>query len=227
MPPFVFLPGTLCDSRVWQHQTEAFMDHYVVNLRTQTTLEAMLDSVDDVPLPTFILVGFSMGGYVAQEFALRYPERVQQLVIVGTSSEGYPPAEKEVVLKALPLLEKGIFRGITEKRLREFLHPESYENPGIRQTVLSMAGPDAKDVYLRQLKATLDRRDLSDFIGSVNRPITVVAGKQDRIVPIESVRRTKKYAPHARIHELDSCGHFVPLEKPRELNALLKALSGS
>lgn len=221
MGPFVFLPGTLCDERLWHHQTAEFKEHTVVHLRTQSTLEAMIQAVADVPFEFFVLVGFSMGGYVAQEFALKHPARVKKLILMGSSSEGYPPHEKEIILRALPQIERGLFRGLTEKRLKEFLHPKSYEDVGIRNLIHSMAGVDAGEVYFRQLKATLDRRNLSTEIGKIRCPISVIAGKDDKIVPVESILRMERYAPQAEINVLPDCGHFVPLEKPERVNELI------
>jgi pimeloyl-ACP methyl ester carboxylesterase len=222
MASFVFLPGTLCDARLWHHQTEVFKTHTVVNLRTQESVGAMVESVAQSPFEKFILVGFSMGGYIAQEFALQYPERVLKLVLMGSSCEGYPPGEKEIIQRALPQIEKGMFRGLTEKRLRQFLHPRSYDNPAIRELVRDMAGgDDAGAVYRRQLNATLDRRNLSQEIGSLHCPMSVLAGKDDQIVPVESILRMEQYAPRAEIHVLSECGHFVPLERPDQVNEIL------
>lgn len=219
--PFVFLPGTLCDERLWHHQTAVFKNAYVANLRTQDSLDAMVESVAQAPYGSFILAGFFMGGYVAQEFALRFPARVSKLVIIACSSEGYPPGEKEVVQRSIPMIEKGLFKGLTERRMREYLHPYSYQDAGIRELIQSMAGIDAAQVYLRQLKATLDRRSLSEEIGKVRCPISVIAGKDDKIVPAESILRMEKYAPRAEINILPECGHFVPLEKSERVNELM------
>jgi pimeloyl-ACP methyl ester carboxylesterase len=185
----------------------------------------MLNAVAEAPFDSFILIGFSMGGYIAQEFALKYPQRVQKLVLIGSSCEGYPPGEKEIILRALPQIEKGLFRGLTEKRMRQFLHPKSYEDAGIRELIHAMAsgsdGENAGQVYLRQLKATLHRRNLSQEIGKIQCPISVIAGKDDQIVPVESILRMERYSPRAEINILAECGHFVPLEKPEKVNELL------
>jgi pimeloyl-ACP methyl ester carboxylesterase len=193
----------------------------VVSLRSQVSLEEMLESVLKVPYEQFTLIGFSMGGYVAQEFALRFPQRVKRLILLGSSCEGYPPQEKEVVLKALPMIEKGLFKGLTEKRMKEFLHPDSYRNDHIRQLIQSMAGADASEVYLRQLRATLNRRDLSRTVREISCPFHVIAGKEDRIVPLESILRFELFAPKVDVHLLSECGHFLPLEKPERVNELL------
>jgi pimeloyl-ACP methyl ester carboxylesterase len=221
--PFVFLPGTLCDERLWKHQTSRFSPHYVVNLRNQESIQEMLESVAQSPFESFILVGFSMGGYIAQEFALKYPQRVEKLAIIGCSSEGYPADEKAIAMKAFPLLKQGLFKGITDRRLRDFLHPQAYENAELRALIQSMAGPDANAVYFRQLSATLERRDLSKEVRNIQCPVLFIAGIDDRIVSFASIDRSMERFPRANILALDDCGHFVPLEKPEEVNeALLK-----
>ncbi len=87
-----------------------------------------------------------------------------------------------------------------------------------------MAGSDAGEVYRRQLKATLDRRDLSGEIGAIACPFYAIAGKEDRIVPVESILRIEERAPRAEIHVFAECGHFIPLEKPDRVNEVLFGL---
>lgn len=223
--PVVFLPGTLCDERLWQFQVKPLPSTWVVDLRTQKSLTAMLESVRQVPFESFVLVGFSMGGYLAQEFALSYPERVQHLVVVGSSPLGYPPHEKEIVLKSRAFIQSGFFKGITQKRLREFLHPTSYLKNELCELIKSMAGLDAAEVYLRQLEATLDRRDLTQELGRLQCPLTAIVGKQDQIIPPDTVLEFKKWVHLAEVFLLDECGHFCPLEKPDEVNQILLKLS--
>ncbi|MFL5813999.1 MAG: alpha/beta fold hydrolase, partial [Bdellovibrionia bacterium] len=64
-------------------------------------------------------------------------------------------------------------------------------------------------------------RNLSQEIGKLQCPISVIAGKDDQIVPLESILRMERYAPRAEINILPECGHFAPLEKPEKVNELL------
>lgn len=224
MKSVVFLPGTLCDERMWDSQVREFPNSVVVNLRTQNTLEEMLDSVYSVAFDSFVLVGFSMGGYVAQEFALRYAERVEHLVLMGSGTQGYPVKEQEIILKARPLIEQGLFKGVTDKRLREILYPDSYAKPGLRELIHAMAGPDAAQVYLRQLDATFGRRDLSAEIGELACPLTALGGQQDIMVPPEDIQVFEKLVPGAKVHIVDKCGHFVPLEQEERVNEILRSV---
>lgn len=226
--PFVFLPGTLCDERLWHHQLSLFPDSIVVNLRSQNSLQEMLDSVSDVKPEKFILVGFSLGGNIAQEFTIKFQERVQHLVLIGSSSLPYPKKEKEAAISAIPFIEKGLFKGITDRRLREFLHPKSYEDKELRDLIRSMSGVDAGVVYLKQINATLDRPDLSEKLKSITCPLTAIAGANDAIVNVEDVLILKGLNKNFKVEVVNECGHFVPLEKPEIVNTVLsKIKSGS
>jgi pimeloyl-ACP methyl ester carboxylesterase len=219
MAPFVFLPGTLCDERIFREQTSFFKPNKVLDLRHSESLSNMIELVNQVEDEKFVLVGFSMGGYVAQEFALQYPERVEKLIIIASSSEGYPEKERQIVTSSLEIIKKGPFKGITDKRLREYLHPKSYENAEIKNLIQEMAGPDAKEVYLRQLKATLERRNLTNEIKELKMPAMFVAGADDHIVSAISIERPLSAKTHFEM--IEECGHFVPLEKASELNRLI------
>lgn len=223
-PLLVFLPGTLCDEQLWKHQTSVFKNHQIVSLRHQSSIPEMIDSVSAVPARRFVLIGFSMGGHIAQEFAIRFPERVEKLIVIAASSEGYPPEEKKKVSTFLDLIRRGTFTVISDRRLREFLHPKSFENDQIRQTIHGMSGSDAKEVYLRQLSATLDRPNLLASMRDLQIDVTYIAGREDQIVPLPSIVRSQQNILNAKLFVIEECGHFVPLEQPFELNQILQKL---
>lgn len=220
--PFVFLPGTLCDERLWHYQQDEFPFSTVVNLRTQNTIEEMLSSIRDLSYEKFILVGFSLGGYVAQEFAISDPDRVQHLVLMGSSASGYPEKEKQAAISAKPFIEKGLFKGITDRRLRDFLHPDSYVKNELRELIHSMSGSDAGEVYLRQINATLDRPDFSESLKTLKCPLTAIAGREDKIVSVEDILKLKDLNIKNQVFIFENCGHFIPLEKPKEVSCVLK-----
>lgn len=221
----VFLPGTLTDSRIWINQKSLFINPIMVNLRNQFSLEEMLDDILEIQHARFHLIGFSMGGYIAQEFAVRYPNRVESLTIIGASAFGYPEEEHELVLKNLSNINSKSFKGITDKRLRSYLHPNSYLNEEIKQLVKDMQGPDAAEVYLRQTKATLNRRPLVKELAELGCRIQFIAGRDDNIVKLEMIKNSHDEIPKSKLYIINECGHFIPLEKPTELNLILSTIN--
>lgn len=215
---FVFLPGMLCNEDVFRYQTKAFLNNVVVDLRHSPTIDDMIEAVHKVLSPKFNLIGFSMGGHIAQEFALKFPERVERLILMGSSSEGYPVEEKKKVLSSLGSVERGHFIGVVDERLKEHLHPSSFANVTLRELIRTMAGADAKEVYLRQMKATLERRNLIGEMKHLKVPTMFMAGVGDSLIPIESIRRSAENVANAKFHAVANCGHYVPLEQPAVVN---------
>ena len=123
-----FLPGTMCDQRlwgpVWRRLIPRFSCDYVAT-ETQPRREGMLGlihSAASVGDPLHI-VAFSMGGYLALEYALANPGRVASLITVGSSAFGLSDQEKADRVRALAMLGKHDYRGMPPARLNQFVHP--------------------------------------------------------------------------------------------------------
>lgn len=225
--PIVFLPGFLCDERLWTHQLKAFMPLApctVVDLRHKTSVQGMVEAIQALPYPHFHLVGFSMGGYIAQAFAVQSPERLRTLVLIGSS--GAVLSEKEYTgrKRMKSLLQNVAYAGLSDLELKYYLHPKAYASEEIRETVRAMAASNTSEMYLGQMNATLDRVDFKSQLQLLKVPITMVSGIQDKLAPREQVQAFHQALPHSHLHLLDECGHFVPLEKPSELNRILNEI---
>lgn len=225
--PIVFLPGFLCDERLWAHQLKVFMPLApctVVDFRYMTSADAMVKAVKALPYPHFHLVGFSMGSYIAQAFAVRFPERLRQLVLVGATGAGLSEKEYKGRVRMKSLLRTVAYAGLSDIELKFYLHPKSYDCAEIRETIQAMASSNTSEMYLGQMAATLDRQDFKEELNSLNSPITLIGGMQDKVAPKEQLEAFHQAVSHSRLHFIDGCGHFVPLEKPDELNQILLGL---
>lgn len=220
LTPSIFLPGTLCDETLWAHQTPLFSRKQIVSLRAQNSVAEMIKSVAQSSFDSFNLIGFSMGGYIAQEFALAFPERVKHLIIIGASSMGYPHEEKAVVSSSIQMIKQGNFSGISDKRLKDYLDQTSYDNVELRRYIQKMGGSDAKEVYLRQLEATLERRMLLSDMANIKVPTLFVAGQNDKVVSLASIEKSSINAK-AKLEVVSHAGHFIPLEQPAIVNKIL------
>jgi pimeloyl-ACP methyl ester carboxylesterase len=221
---FIFLPGFLCDERLWQHQQEALSavaSCEVVDLRNRRNLQEMLGELDKVPVKKINLIGFSMGAYVAQVFAAQNPDRIGHLVLIGSTGTSLPDSEIKVRLQMKTLLQKASYKGLSDRELSHYLHPDAFANPAIANVVREMAAANTSEMYLNQMMATLDRHDMRIQLNSYKFPMTLVGGAQDRITPKDKIEAFHKAVLRSKLHLIEGAGHFVPLEKPAELNQIL------
>jgi pimeloyl-ACP methyl ester carboxylesterase len=168
--------------------------------------------------PKANLVAFSLGAYLAVEYALANPERVNSLVIIASSARGLQEKEKATRLRIIPLLEKNHYTGMTQMRLREILAPEHMDDPAIVGVIQAMAVELGKDVLLTQFRTTIERPDLMSRTGELRCRVLAIASEQDKLVAADDVREFSRYNPAIELHVLqEGTGHMIPLEAPQAL----------
>jgi len=214
-----FLPGTMCDQRVWQPVRQrlepTFSTDYVA-IETETTRQGMLDLIHSAALvgEPLHLVAFSMGGYLALEYALDNPGRVASLITVASSAFGLTEEEAAERVRALDLLAKHDYRGIPQARINQFVHPSHRADPAVADVIRAMDRDLGKPVLMAQLKETSTRVSLAPRLPELDIPVLLIGADSDPFVPWRSIERMGELIPHARILEAEDAGHMIPLEQP-------------
>ncbi|CAN5278150.1 alpha/beta hydrolase [soil metagenome] len=219
MRNLVLLPGFMCDGDLWRDVAPDLgkLDplHYG-NVYQDDTLEGMAERVLSEAPERFVLIGFSMGGFVARVLTLMAPGRVTGVAFVASSAREYSDAERARRLQgALPgdrpqRASPGVAVG---------LHPDRESDPVLLGRLRDMQRRLGPEVRARQ--SALIRKDGYADLERIACPSLVVACRQDRLRSFGETERMAKHLPHARFEIIEDCGHMAPLEKPRELAALL------
>lgn len=165
-----------------------------------------------------------MGGYIAQAFAVRFPERLHQLVLIGATGAALSEKEYKARVRMKSLLQNVAYAGLSDTELKFYLYPKSYENAEIRETIRAMAASNTSEMYLGQMNATLDRQDFRSALNALKCSINLIGGVQDKMAPKEQLQEFHQAVTHSQLRLIDGCGHFVPLEKPQELNQILSTI---
>ncbi|WP_413560240.1 alpha/beta fold hydrolase [Bdellovibrio sp. HCB209] len=218
----VCLPGFLCDERLWTYQKEVLKSHDTkfLDLRFASNLNQMIADIAQAHTDPFTIIGFSMGAYVAQVFATLYPEKVQQLILIGATGSPLTDVEYKARIQTRNILRKVSYGGLSTKELKHYLHPNALENETIRTLILQMAASNNTEMYLNQMNATLERQDLKMSLNGLRFPVTLIGGAQDQIAPRTKMESFHKAIPRSTLHIIEESGHFIPLEKPEEVSAI-------
>jgi pimeloyl-ACP methyl ester carboxylesterase len=219
MRNLVLLPGFMCDSDLWRDVAPDLGKlgplHYG-NVYQDDTLEGMAERVLSEAPERFVLVGFSMGGFVARVLTLMAPGRVTGVAFVASSAREYTEAERARRLQ-------GALPGDRPKRANPGvalgLHPDRERDPVLLERLREMQhrlGPE-----VRAHQSALIRKDGYADLERITCSSLVVACRQDRLRSFGETERMAKHLPHARFEVIEDCGHMAPLEKPHELAALL------
>jgi pimeloyl-ACP methyl ester carboxylesterase len=219
------VPGTLCDERMWSRLAPlmgaGFEFNYVPLYQAQDRPQ-MQRIMAGHSAPQANLVAFSLGVYIALEYALAHPERVKSLVLIAGSAKGLSEKEKELRLRTIPLLERTVYAGLSGVRLREILHPAHHTDQEIVDLIQRMALDLGKDVLLTQFRASMDRPDVMDRLHEIKCPVLLVGANEDKLVDPGILPEMHPRFPDARLRMYDGTGHMIPLEVPNPLAADLR-----
>jgi pimeloyl-ACP methyl ester carboxylesterase len=169
-----------------------------------------------------ILVGHSMGGFVAQEAYARFPECVRALVLCFTSAAfggtGGDFARQFIAARIAPL-DDGRTMAEIAARLMPSMRGSRSNAQGLAHAegVMAAVPPETYRKAVRLL-TTFDRRAQ---LPEIRVPTLLVAGGDDRVAPAEVMQRMARKIPGAEFVLLDGCGHLGPMDQPDPFNEAL------
>lgn len=224
MIPLVFLPGMMCDARLFAPQIAALSARHPVMptpMIQHTTMQALARAVLDHAPPRFALAGLSMGGILAMEVVRQAPERVLGLALMDTN----PLAERaEVKAKRGPQMA-AVRAGALERVMREDMKPNYLADGPQRSAILDLCmdmalglGPE---VFVAQSLALMHREDQCQTLRSFARPSLVLCGRHDKLCPVERHELMAELLPNSCLHIIENAGHLPTLEQPEACNAAL------
>lgn len=177
----------------------------------------LLAELDVRGLDRVHLVGISMGGMVAQELAVRRPDRLRSLALIATAASA-----ADLLPPSGPALSALLFERDREARLSRLLFPaEVRDDPAFRRRAEVMARSAAPPATFRaHLRAVLGHR-ASHRLGTLRLPTLVVAPRRDVLIPPRCSDTLARLIPNARLEAFAGAGHGLIAQVPDALAALL------
>lgn len=175
------------------------------------------------------IMGLSMGGMIAQELALKYPQRVKSLILATTAARLYSWAT-HILGTMLRLDQEGVNREtLTTLRLSWWFTDKVFDNPELVRTVIDtmLANPYPQSVHghARQFAAATEH-DTRERIGKITAPTLVLVGKEDILLPVKMSEELAAGIPNAELVVLEGGGHLFSVEIADKFNlAVLEFLS--
>jgi pimeloyl-ACP methyl ester carboxylesterase len=242
-PPLVLVMGIGYDSGLWKlAQVPALAKKFRVIIfdnrdvgrssqaRAPYTIADMADDVagllDGLDIRRAHILGLSMGGMIAQQFALRHPARTDRLVLAGC---GAAPARAAFEpIRAWTWIKRNDATGeafACEQFAWLFSLAFRRNRAAVESTLAMLASnphPISADAYQRQATAYLGY-DALDQLGTIRAPTLMIVGEQDLLTPPYVCEEVTRRIPGARLAvvEGDGASHLVAVERPDDFNALV------
>ena len=197
----------------------------LTNLSMQTFIADVLQILDDLKIEKANMLGASFGGFVAQEFALEFPERLNKLILACTSAGGSNHVRPSVeILRSFspnPNLTVG-------ERIRKFIRPAftdefNAEHADQVEKIcrLRESSEVADAVYFAQLQVAFTF-NLADRIGAIENETLVITGDKDKVVPMQNSANLAEILPNAALKIIENGSHLFFIENAAEFNRAVK-----
>jgi pimeloyl-ACP methyl ester carboxylesterase len=186
-------------------------------------LAALLDALKITE--KIVFCGLSMGGYVAWQFWRKHASRVAKLILCDTRAVPDAPEAAQTRLNAAQRVESTGGEALAELMMGKLFAPATAKDrpadiEAMRQAMLDCPPQGAAAA----LRGMAERPDATPLLKSIAVPTQVIVGEHDAISPPAEMSGIAAAIPQARFVEIIGAGHMAPLEKPDEVNAVIRAL---
>jgi len=188
----------------------------------QTWADQVVGLLDALGLDKASIVGNSFGGAIALRLATQHPERVDKLVLMGSMGVDFPITEGlDRVWGYTPSFENmravlDVFaydRALVPDELAEVRYRASTQ-PGFQESYGAMF-PEPRQRWVDAMRTP------DDEIRKITHETLVVAGREDKVIPVETSLALMRLIDNAQLHVYPHCGHWTQIERSADFNRLV------
>lgn len=224
--PLILIPGLMCDARAFLPQIMTLAKGRTITIALPTpgaTVEDISGRILDGAPPKFVLVGQGLGGDVALDVLRRAGDRVTRIVLLSTD----PMAEAPPVAAAREARMIAARAGRLAEAMGDEVPLSSLANgpsrPEVFATLKAMALDLGPEVFIAQSRAMQRRPDQQKTLRRAMLPALILAGSEDRLVPLRRQELVAGLMPFAKLVVIEGASHMAPLEQPQAVTDALEA----
>ncbi len=222
--PVLLVPGLFCSPRLFGDQIPALWHFGPITVADHTrddSMGAIARRILSMAPPSFVLVGLSMGGYIALELLRQAPDRILKLALLDTAAGPDTSEQSEQRRAPIELAEHGRYSEIPDLMFPRLVHSSRQDNEALRQTLHLMAEETGSEAFVRQERAIMTRPDSRAGLGAISCPTLVLVGDSDQVTPPGCADEIVAGISGAQLKVVRDCGHLSTLEQPDRVTRLL------
>ena len=170
--------------------------------------------LDQEGIDRAVIAGNSLGGHIALQMALRYPDRVMALILTGSSG----------------LFERGFERSVPRRpsrdwlrtKVREVFYDETHVTEDLLDEVSDTICDPRRALKILRVAKSAKHDNLRHVLHRITCPVLLAWGADDNITPPTVAKEFKECLPHAELNFIPRCGHAPMMERPHEFNQIVE-----
>jgi 3-oxoadipate enol-lactonase len=174
-----------------------------------------------------VLAGFSMGGYVALEFAKRFPRMLSGLMLIDTRAEADSAEGKEKRNKMIETVRSSGSGAIADAMMPNMVTKDHVADTSITKPLRQIMESCPPLTIEYALAAMRERKDQTSFLPSIAMPTLIVVGEHDAITPKSAAAAMHKAIPRSKLVMIPNAGHMSPMENPVDVDRAIREFVAS
>jgi pimeloyl-ACP methyl ester carboxylesterase len=236
-PAVVFIHGFAEHNGIWEQQ-QAYLSEqfYVISpdlpgsgqtpLTEHLSIESMADYVyaglQANGIEQAVIIGHSMGGYVALAMAEKYPNILKGLGLFHSTAAPDSEEKKEGRIKSINIIENYGAEAFIKQALPNMFSPVyKKKHPEQVEAYVSMGLQCQQESLIAYYRAMMERPDRTAVLSSLKVPVLFVIGKDDTAIPLKGVLSQVSKPQTSSIHIFDDTGHMGMWEVPEASKLLI------
>ncbi|PCH96795.1 MAG: hypothetical protein COB83_04455 [Gammaproteobacteria bacterium] len=222
------IPGTMCTEQLWSNLLPLLINsvahHYEfvhVKIPKDKNLIQIITFLDSFfTEDRAIIIGFSLGGYIASYFAATYPQRVDKIFVIANSPCALNHKEIKQRQAIVKFINQHSYKGISKARATQLLDSKKWTKEQLNQLVATIVNMDAKLgelEFVSQMQNTTHRTDLFEPLTRSSVASTYCYSKDDLLVNSSWLDKLQQANPRCQMICISGASHMLVLEKPKEL----------
>ncbi len=225
MATIIFIPGLNCDADLFREQIAALRHEHDIRLADTTRdddIAAMAARLlTDNPDAPLVLVGLSMGGYIALEALAQAPDRIAGIALLDTNARADSEEASANRRRLIALSRAGRFDEVCDALWLKLVAPARQTDTDLRARIDGMAQRIGPQTFIRQQEAIMQRRDHRATLPEITIPTLVLVGDEDELTPPALSQEISEAVPGATLGIIPACGHLSTMERPEAVNRAL------
>lgn len=194
------------------------------NLSIKYMAEAVKRIVDETGVSSTnqkpIIIGHSMGGYVALEYLKLFGESVAAIGLIHSTAIADNDEKKENRVKTLEFLEKNKVESFFKIFIQGLPASFNYKKSLIEE-IEKIVSKTTKSSVIAGIKAMLNRDDNYEIFKNYKVPYLIIAGKHDQLIPLDKLLKQASETESVMIEILNNSGHLGMIEEPEKTQDIL------
>jgi len=237
--PLIFIHGFPFNKKMWEKQLSALKGtHWCIayDVRghgdsepgaAQFSIPQFADDLfffmDALKIEKALIVGLSMGGYIALHAMEQQPQRIAGLVLCDTQCAADSDEAREKRKKTIAFIQKNGLSVYAEESLKNLFAPASFHDKKdevtfIKDTILKTP---AENICFT-LQALADRKETCTLLTQIKVPVCILVGKEDKVTSPELAGKMHGLIKDSTLHVIEGAGHLSNLENPEQFNTHVK-----